>query len=158
MESFTIIAIAIAFITPLLLMLIGLIHPGIVFTSNRGLVVSRFGGGFLFIAVILGVVGLFVAPSVKKTASSKANSVKHAVVYNSSWDGSVSQIEDYLQRNLNDPSSLQIVEWSKVIKGGEYFMVRVKYRAKNAFGAYIIQNQIFSLDKTGKVVLVSDYQ
>ena len=46
----------------------------------------------------------------------------------------------------------EAIEWSKVIsrpEGG--FMVRVKYRAKNSFGGFVIEEKIFTLDAEGNV-------
>lgn len=36
-----------------------------------------------------------------------------AVVYNSEWDASVSQVEQFLKDNLNDPDSYESVEWAQ---------------------------------------------
>lgn len=80
------------------------------------------------------------------------------VVRNSPWDSSVSQVKDYLQNNLKDPKSFEAIEWSKVAKTESGFMVRCKYRAKNSFGGYVIENRIFLLDKSGRVLSVFDYQ
>lgn len=74
------------------------------------------------------------------------------IVSNSPWDGSVHQVVSWLQANLKDPKSLDVIEWSRIIKpdsGG--FMVRCKYRAKNSFGGYIVEEKLFFLDATGKV-------
>ncbi len=68
-------------------------------------------------------------------------------VSNSGWDGSVYQVERYLKRNLKDPGSFEAIEWSPVVKGADdSFTVRVKYRAKNSFGGYVIEQQIFHLN------------
>jgi tRNA G10 N-methylase Trm11 len=80
------------------------------------------------------------------------------LVYNSSWDSSVRQVKDYLQNNLKDPKSFEAIEWSKVAKTDSGFMVRCKYRAKNSFGGYGIENKIFLLDRSGRVLSVFDYQ
>ena len=78
------------------------------------------------------------------------------VVSNSGWDGSVHQVERYLKRNLKDPSSLNVIEWGNVVPGADGgFMVRVKYRAKNSFGGYVIEHQVFSLDAQGNVTGVA---
>ena len=80
-------------------------------------------------------------------------------VYNSEWDGSVSQVESWLEANLKDPHSLEFIEWSPVQKIYDgRFMVRVKYRAKNSFGGYVIENKVFSLDSSGTVVNVADFK
>jgi len=82
-----------------------------------------------------------------------------SLVTNSSWDASVYQVTDYLKDNLLDPESVEYIEWSPVVENDDgTYLVRVKYRAKNSFGAYIIENQIFVLDQEGKVMNVADYE
>lgn len=88
------------------------------------------------------------------------NSVSKEVVYNSNFDGSVSQVKRYLTSNLKDPDSYDGIEWSKVQitqsdPSYKYF-VRHKYRAKNSFGGYVITNKIFYLDRNGSIVDVKD--
>lgn len=80
------------------------------------------------------------------------------VVYNDEWDGSVRQVKEYLKDNLNDPNSYDAVEWSPVIQQPETkdFSVRHKYRAKNAFGATILFNQVFIMDSIGIIKSVQD--
>ena len=80
------------------------------------------------------------------------------VVKNSSWDGSVWQVEHHLKRNLNDPDSFEAIEWSEVIDNGDGFTVRCKYRAKNSFGGYVVEEQIFVMNRRGDVVSVSDWR
>lgn len=89
---------------------------------------------------------------------SSSTSSPSETVQSSSWDGSVWQVKSWLKANLKDPGSLDFIEWSPVQKttdGG--FMVRVKYRAKNSLGGYVIDNKIFFLDSTGKVIYTQDY-
>lgn len=83
-----------------------------------------------------------------------------AVVYNSEWDASVSQVKQFLKDNLNDPDSYESVEWGPVQQQPETkeFFVRHKYRAKNAFGAVMTYNQLFFMDSTGVVQKVQDWQ
>jgi hypothetical protein len=73
------------------------------------------------------------------------------IIYNSAWDGSVQQVNDWFDDNLNDPSSLQVVEWGQVIKSPEgNFMVRCKYRAKNAVGALMLNEDVFYFTENGR--------
>lgn len=53
--------------------------------------------------------------------------------------------------------SYEGIEWGAVNKkdNGGYW-VRHKYRAKNRFGGYVIENKVFHLDASGKVVGVDD--
>lgn len=73
------------------------------------------------------------------------------VVSNSAWDGSVSQVEQWLQRNLKDPRSFEAIEWGKVVKTDTGFLVRCRYRAKNSYGGYAIEEQFFALSPSGAV-------
>ena len=74
---------------------------------------------------------------------------------NSYLDASVSQVERYLKANLSDPDSYESMEWSAVNEmsgNGDYrYWVRHKYRAKNGYGGYVIENKIFYLDSNGNV-------
>ena len=116
---------------------------------------SGCGLGCLIVIIIIIIVGLvnFFYPS-----SSPNNSASQETVVNSSWDGSVDQVKSWLKGNLKDPDSLQFIEWSSVSKtndGG--FMVRVKYRAKNSFGGYVVENKVFFLNSSGTVINNADY-
>jgi len=72
--------------------------------------------------------------------------------YNSPWDGSVSSVKIYLEKMLRDPDSFDAIEWSPISELGDgRCIVRCKYRAKNSFGGYVIENRIFYLDKDGNV-------
>jgi len=77
---------------------------------------------------------------------------------NSAWDGSVHHVEQYLKKTLKDPDSYEGIEWSPVQKlsNGSY-SVRHKYRAKNSYGGYVIENQIFYYDASGNVTSVIPY-
>lgn len=77
-------------------------------------------------------------------------------VKNSTWDGSISQVKTYLKNNLKDRQSYESIEWSEVSTTSEGYMVRHKYRAKNSLGGYVIENQVFYLDKKGIVNKVSN--
>lgn len=80
-------------------------------------------------------------------------------VYNSSYDGSVRQVEDWLNQNLNDPKSVERIEWSPVVKTAQgNYVVRYKFRAKNATGGIELQNKVFILGATGTVIAVNDYK
>lgn len=80
-----------------------------------------------------------------------------AEVSNSKWDGSVEQVESFLDNFLNDPDSRQTIEWYRVVEDDHYYMVRYEFRSKNSFGGYIICDWIFYITKiTEKVCIVID--
>lgn len=82
-------------------------------------------------------------------SSSKMNKVK---VENSSWDGSVYQVKKYVKKHLKDPSSYESIKWGKVQQNGNEYKVLHTYRAKNSFGAYVIEGGVFTLDMNGNVI------
>lgn len=112
----------------------------------------------LIISLGFVVYATFFSDDKKSTASTET-------VYNSEWNASVQQVVDYLKNDyLSDPESYQPVEWSQVFKlndtkqiGFASYQVRHKYRAKNAFGAYVTEEKFFKLDYQGNVVEVRDW-
>lgn len=88
----------------------------------------------------------------RKRSEEKGNGIK---IENSTWDGSVSQVKKYLKSNLKDPDSYESIEWGKVIETDNGYTIRHKYRAKNSFGGYTIENNIFYLDFKGNVIEVT---
>jgi hypothetical protein len=73
----------------------------------------------------------------------------------SSWDGSFEEVKKYLSSVLNDPNSVDYDFWSKVVMTDSGWEIRVRYRAKNAFGALILKDQVFTV-WNGGVVAVRD--
>ena len=66
---------------------------------------------------------------------------------NSEWDGRVEPVVNFLRKNLNDYGSCEFVEWSPVtkveVKKEPYWVVRLKLRAKNSFGALILKETYY---------------
>jgi len=115
--------------------------------------------GCLIIIIIAVVIGIYGAMS---GDSEKTGSDNTEIVSNSGYDASVYQVEQYLKREyLKDPDSYEGIEWSKVQKDNTNslyrYYVRHKYRAKNGFGGYVVEEKIFYLDQSGNVVSVSDF-
>ena len=124
--------------------------------------------GFV-LAAIAGVILLVVIvaetsnPGSTNSTSSDSSTYREPreAVYNSS-DGSVYEVKEFLKKNLRDPDSYQSITWYNVIKkngpdtasnGATYlYIVKHKYRAKNAFGGYMIADDYFYLDAQGNVV------
>ena len=87
------------------------------------------------------------------------NDTNNSEVRNSPWDNSVHQVERYLKRTLKDPDSFEVIQWSNVQdmthnQYGYRYKVMVKYRAKNSFGGYVIESDLFFLDENGRIVKV----
>jgi len=73
--------------------------------------------------------------------------------YQSEWDRSVPVVELYLEDVLKDPDSFEAIEWSPMVEHGPFWAVRVKYRAKNSFGGYVVEERV-ALIQQGRVVHV----
>ena len=60
-----------------------------------------------------------------------------------------------------DPKSIEFIEWSPVtavtFKGATVYMVRCKFRGKNAFGSLVINEKIFRMSSNGTVLASWDY-
>jgi hypothetical protein len=103
----------------------------------------------LLVSVIIFVV-LYIIGSLMDTDGT--SNVKNSV-----YDGSVHQVEQYLKGTLKDPKSYDAMEWSNVEHNSDgQHIVRHKYRAKNSYGGYVIENKIFYLDDKGNVIKTSD--
>lgn len=78
-------------------------------------------------------------------------------IYNSEYDRSVFEVERYLEKNLKDPKSFEAINWGNVQKISDtQYLVYLKYRAKNSFGGYVINEQTFYINAAGQVYDVKD--
>ena len=112
-----------------------------------------------FAVIALGFFLFLIGPCSGSDSTTNATKGRaRPVVENSAWDGSVSQVKRWLEANAKDPSSLEYIEWSSVQKSAEGgFVVRVKYRGKNSFGGYTVENKVFVLNAAGSVTEVMDF-
>ena len=68
----------------------------------------------------------------------------------SSWDGSCRPLEKYLKKNLDDPSSLEIVNtWNNGMNKDSTFAIKTTFRAKNRFNATVLQTIYCNVDIDG---------
>ena len=67
-------------------------------------------------------------------------------------------VKSYLRETLKDPGSYKEIEWSPsgINSAGQYY-IRHKYRAKNSFGGYVVEEKIFYLNQSYKVIQTQDY-
>ena len=106
---------------------------------------------FIFIAVL----GWLIE---KCSAPSEEDMLPHTKIELKS-NGTVVPVANYLKNNLNDPNSYQPIEWSRIIETDKgVYSVRHRYRAKNAFNALIVCDQVFSMDSLGNIINVQDYK
>lgn len=102
---------------------------------------------------------IFVYPIVKEQEKNRIYPSNNYQPVQNAWDGSMSPAVEWLKNNLKDYSSYESIEWSNVKQttdkdGNNIYMVKNKYRAKNSFGAYDIQESIFFIDKNGSIINV----
>ncbi|KLU66783.1 hypothetical protein DEAC_c14510 [Desulfosporosinus acididurans] len=91
----------------------------------------------------------------KAAADAKAAYKKWVDSQFSAWDGSNRYLVDLLKKNLNDPKSFEHVE-TKYWDRGDYLIIKMSYRAKNAFGGLILQNVTAKSDyKTDTISIIS---
>ena len=94
----------------------------------------------------------------KCSAPSEEDMLPHTKIELKS-NGTVVPVANYLKNNLNDPNSYQPIEWSRIIETDKgVYSVRHRYRAKNAFNALIVCDQVFSIDSLGNIINVQDYK
>lgn len=73
----------------------------------------------------------------------------------SAWDGSHRALVDLIKENLNDKKSFEH-EKTTYIDKGDYLIIKMVYRAKNAFGGVILQNVTAKSDyKTNTLSIIS---
>ena len=87
-----------------------------------------------------------------KKEQQKREDAKKVRIENSPWDGSVYQVKKYVKSNLKDQSSYESIEWSPVQKTEKGYVVRHKFRAKNSFGGYVVEEYIITLNDNGDVI------
>lgn len=106
-------------------------------------------GGFVILAVIIGVIYLFW-PSESDTERTEREAREAAEQVEreqkgfhclSSWDGSHREVTRFVKDNLKDPSSFEHVETriTPVNDSGEHALM-MQYRANNSFGGKVIGN------------------
>ena len=84
--------------------------------------------------------------------NSKSPATKNSSVTNSPWDGSVYQVKKYVKSRLKYPDSYESINWGNVREVGNNYEVSHVYRAKNSFGAYVVEGGVFTLSKDGNVI------
>lgn len=93
------------------------------------------------------------ADSIQKVMDAALERYPNMPIQNS-FDGSVSQVQEYLWRTLNDANSYEAVQWFNLVNPDGTFYIRHKFRAANAFGGKMLQDWVFRLDSSGNVLSV----
>ncbi len=81
---------------------------------------------------------------------------KPSIGYDPEYKPVVRAVEEYLKGKLKDPDSLRFVEFTnpstREVDGQKGWIVVEKYRAKNSFGGYVIEEEI-ALIRDERVVI-----
>lgn len=118
----------------------------IIKNSHIGLIFGTFA---VIITIMLGILlvrSIFFNTDTTQTTVYKKEPYKLAA----------NEIAKYLSENLHDYSSLEIISTEARGDSNEVRIVECKYRAKNMFGAYVLNDQIFIFDAAGKISSVID--
>lgn len=66
--------------------------------------------------------------------------------------GGYKPVREFLKKNINDPSSLEIVNtWNNGMNKDSTFAIKTTFRAKNAFNALIMQSMYCNIDMDGNL-------
>lgn len=100
------------------------------------------------------VLGLYAAATHSPTATSERN----RLASQNAHDGSVLWVERYLKQHyLKDPDSYQSIDWGRVQKTDDgKLQVRHKFRARNSFGGYVVDDMIFTFSEQGNIYTVQN--
>lgn len=67
----------------------------------------------------------------------------------SEWDGSVLAVERYLKPMLKDPDSFEMANCTRPIVSGAYWVTSCAYRARNSFGALVLEGGVYYIQAGG---------
>jgi RNA polymerase subunit RPABC4/transcription elongation factor Spt4 len=67
------------------------------------------------------------------------------------WNGSHPTLEKFVRKNLNDPDSYQHIE-TKYLDKTDHIFVITKFRAKNAFGAFVVNTAAAKTNLDGSII------
>jgi len=70
-------------------------------------------------------------------------------------DGSVREVMDYLSATVRDPTSLEYLSWSDVIKGENGYRVVCTYRARAGKFGIVTEKKVFFMNERGGITNVS---
>ena len=112
----------------------------------------------IFVVVFLGIAGIAWVFYAGQSAAPPLPATTMPVVFNTQYDGSVWQINDWLKKTAKDPASLKVVHWGKVVDLPDGFMVHVRFKARNAAGTDVLSDKVFKLDMSGDIVGMVDYK
>lgn len=123
---------------------------------------TSFGcGSLILIAIVISIVVSVCSPDKKPSTPAvqtpktpeqiREETIKGAF---SGWDGSHSNLERYVKKNLKDPDSYEHIE-TRYGDRGDHIYVLMKYRAKNSFGGYVIETITATTEIDGTIITIN---
>jgi hypothetical protein len=109
------------------------------------------------VLLVLFLIGKFVVP---QEVSTPTQTVTQPLTYAQKFDkkqfnelsGVYKPVRNYLQKNLNDPSSLEIYKtWNLGMNKDSSFYIKTTFRAKNEYNALVLQAIYCNVDYDGNV-------
>ena len=109
------------------------------FFDKNGITTTK---GGIFIAAVICIL-IFIFSNVDTSIDPNSESYKRGAVWH------------YLKREyLEDPDSYEPIDW-EFTQSGDKSYVRHKYRAKNSFGGYVVEEQTFVFDADGNMTILN---
>lgn len=109
------------------------------FFDKNGITTTK---GGIFIAAVICIL-IFMFSNVDTSVDTNSESYKRGA------------IRYYLKREyLKDPDSYKPIDWEFTQSGDKYY-VRHKYRAKNSFGGYVVEEKTFVFDTDGNMTVLN---
>jgi hypothetical protein len=117
---------------------------------------------YIVIGIVLFIfflIGKFVVPQETKTEED-IKPVEKQLTYAEKFDkkqfnelsGFYKPVRDYLKKNLNDPSSLEIANtWNLGMNKDSSFAIKTTFRAKNEYNALVLQAIYCNVDFDGNL-------
>lgn len=111
--------------------------------------------------ILIGIVLIFNLATREKSISDKSSNNRIENYENKkgpSQTRAMAGVKTYLKRHyLKDPDSYQGISWGAfgTYKDNTYFALH-KYRAKNSYAGYVVEEKLFVLDSDGNVINVVD--
>ena len=68
------------------------------------------------------------------------------------WDGSLYAVKAHIRERLRDPDSFQAIRWTRLVKGCGTYTIGVRYRARDGFGGYTIEDAVATIHADGRVI------
>lgn len=116
--------------------------PNPLYNGSEKIINKKSHKNFFISAAIVALL-IAILANVDTTTNTNSDSYRQAAV------------RSYLKRNLKDPESYQSIDWDMGQYGSSPY-VKHRYRAKNSFGGYVIEEKTFIFNEAGNITDIID--